>query len=346
MKKYFAWFVGTCPYFLFFSMLLSMFFFYANYVCLLALVIFLMLCPVSIASAYLFVKRVNVSCDVDLKRVEKNQSFVVKITAENFSFAVVGNFKVNVVMKHSGAGKAYYQEISMPVPVHGKEEISVEISSPFCGNVWVGIENIEVTSIFNFVTLPKDVIAGKQVLIMPEIVRLEIPLTMEKRRGENFELLQKGNDTTEILGVREYVVGDLWQNIHWKLSAKKEELFVKEYSAPEGTAPTVLLEFPHSNSFATMENVLELYLAVVQSLQCCQACFIENGEFVEVMVTSSEQYEELLGRVLTLEEEQSRVLDYLQREGNFDVLYVCTKEVLQGQDTIFAKKGEAVAVWL
>ena len=121
MKKYAAWVVGTCPYFLFFSMLLSMFFFYVNYACLLALVIFLMLCPVSIASAYLFVNRVKVSCDVDLKQVEKNQAFVVKVTAENFSFTVAGNFKVNVVMKHSGADKVYYEEISMPVPVHGKE---------------------------------------------------------------------------------------------------------------------------------------------------------------------------------------------------------------------------------
>jgi hypothetical protein len=40
----------------------------------------------------------------------------------------------------------------------------------------------------------------------------------------------KGNDTSEIFEIRNYRSGDRPQQIHWKLSAKEQELMVKEFA--------------------------------------------------------------------------------------------------------------------
>ena len=47
-------------------------------------------------------------------------------------------------------------------------------------------------------------------------------------RPESTESSAKGSDFSEIGQVREYIPGDSLKDIHWKLSAKKEALMVKE----------------------------------------------------------------------------------------------------------------------
>ena len=41
------------------------------------------------------------------------------------------------------------------------------------------------------------------------------------------ESKKKGYDFSEVTGIREYIPGDKLQNIHWKLSAKKDILMVR-----------------------------------------------------------------------------------------------------------------------
>ena len=49
-----------------------------------------------------------------------------------------------------------------------------------------------------------------------------------------------GYDNSELFQVREYRPGDRIQNIHWKLTAKQEELMVKEHALPKA-CPVILL---------------------------------------------------------------------------------------------------------
>jgi len=47
-----------------------------------------------------------------------------------------------------------------------------------------------------------------------------------------YDDFQSGNDKSEVFDVREFREGDRMQSIHWKLSAKSEELLVREDSQP------------------------------------------------------------------------------------------------------------------
>ena len=51
---------------------------------------------------------------------------------------------------------------------------------------------------------------------------------------EEYEPWKTGNDASYIREIREYRPGDKPRSIHWKLSAKKEQLLVKEYGQPVG----------------------------------------------------------------------------------------------------------------
>ena len=53
---------------------------------------------------------------------------------------------------------------------------------------------------------------------------------------------KKGTDNSEIFGIKEYADGDSTRSIHWKLSSKHDEIYVKEYSLPTSNSIYLLLE--------------------------------------------------------------------------------------------------------
>lgn len=50
-----------------------------------------------------------------------------------------------------------------------------------------------------------------------------------------------GDDTSEVFDVKTYQPGDKISKIHWKLSARSEELYIKQFSFPLGAAVVVFL---------------------------------------------------------------------------------------------------------
>ena len=59
--------------------------------------------------------------------------------------------------------------------------------------------------------------------------------------AEVYDDLRGGADNSQVFQIRSYQQGDRLQNIHWKLSAKSEELMVREHSQPKGCAIVLLL---------------------------------------------------------------------------------------------------------
>ena len=58
----------------------------------------------------------------------------------------------------------------------------------------------------------------------------------------------KGDDVSQISQIRNYIPGDKLQNIHWKLSAKNEELQVKEFSKPYSDEVTLLVDLSQNGT--------------------------------------------------------------------------------------------------
>ena len=64
--------------------------------------------------------------------------------------------------------------------------------------------------------------------------------------AEIYDDFHPGDDPSEIFGVREFRAGDKMQSIHWKLSAKSDDLLVRENSQPKACPLVFLLEPPNS----------------------------------------------------------------------------------------------------
>ncbi len=103
-------------------------------------------------------------------------------------------------------------------------------------------------------------------MIMPEINQVPLTLGEGVRNffGETvaYDEFQSGDNPEEIFDVREFRDGDKLQRVHWKLTARLDEIMVKEHSLPK-TCPIVLLLPPGSS---IIEEELELAAGLSFSL--------------------------------------------------------------------------------
>ena len=78
-------------------------------------------------------------------------------------------------------------------------------------------------------------------VICPMGIRLSEAVRNFAGEAEVYDSVRSGTDQSETLKLRPFQDGDKLRNIHWKLSAKAEELIVREDSMPRGCPVVVLV---------------------------------------------------------------------------------------------------------
>jgi hypothetical protein len=112
-------------------------------------------------------------------------------------------------------------------------------------------------------------------MILPEILLLENSISDYSDLGldsEKFSNTKPGDDPSEIFAVREYKDGDKPSKIHWKLTAKANELMVKDYSLPLADSFLILTDTYIPNS----DRKAEIYDTEIQLVASVSNLFLEN----------------------------------------------------------------------
>lgn len=116
-----------------------------------------------------------------------------------------------------------------------------DIQPVHCGLIQIQIEEIRV---YDYIGLFSARLRGpfmeRYVSVLPNVYPLKTAVELQQsagREGWQEDVAAKpGSDTQEIFDTRFYQRGDTLHNIHWKLSAKADDLLVKEFSMPLDTA--------------------------------------------------------------------------------------------------------------
>lgn len=91
--------------------------------------------------------------------------------------------------------------------------------------------------------------------------------------ASSFSKAKSGDDPSEVFGIREYRPGDRIRSIHWKLSSKREQLLVREFSLPENRFVLLLVEtgIPEAADFPSPAAARDTLLKAAASLSA-QLC--------------------------------------------------------------------------
>lgn len=129
------------------------------------------------------------------------------------------------------------------------ENFWIEYSEKFFtrGIYDIGTIEVQVHDLFGIMTLHIRRSLGIQLKVYPALYRVSTENTGNDIFMDMININAKRENQYMISDIRKYVTGDSTKKIHWKVSARHNELFVRKYESTSGISIVVLADFSRSN---------------------------------------------------------------------------------------------------
>lgn len=276
---------------LFLILIIICVFFYILYVwnfSLILLIIFVTLPVVMFVTTLITKHMIKAEFAVQNKTTPKNSSFPVQLCVTNKSIFPIGKAEAHIEYYNIFNNQINEFELLFPVQARNTQRITFQLSSKYCGILKIRSAYIDIYDplrIFRFRT-GKNVQA--EIAVMPEIHEVNGAISYTDRESEESSVFSEstaGDDPSEIFDLRDYINGDKLNRIHWKLSSKKDELIVKEYSMPVDV-PCML--FLNLKCYEDSEYTLPVFDTLVETLISISQFMIENERIHTVVYYNAE----------------------------------------------------------
>lgn len=180
-----------------------------------------------------------------------------------------------------------FQSMHFDLPIHFERAGVYEISLSH-------ITTYDYLHIFRF---DRNLSVRKELIIYPK--QLEAPAFDRAVFGEGFDEFEetnaKGNVSSNVTDLREYIPGDRLQQIHWKLSAKVDKWMIKENESTATNQFTLLVELylptPESDFLEkSLSNAYSLAGAMVQAGEVFffMAYSEKSHDFIQICIRCQE----------------------------------------------------------
>ena len=205
-------------------------------------------------------------------------------------------------LHHSMEQGEYTHEVSFTILPKQEQERVLTLSFDYCGLFRAELFEIRTSSLFNLLGSKRKADSIAEVVVLPSPIETDdsaLENTSFPDNGEEVtEESGKGDDRSEIFEIRDYKPGDELQTIHWKLSAKTDDLMVKEFSEPVSEQFTVYLE-QSFRSLSELNAFFDVAFTMIsffrqQKLRFSVAYVREDGETVQMVVQREEDIIQLL----------------------------------------------------
>lgn len=212
-------------------------------------------------------KKFNLHMECLHQTAEKNQKVPIRIIAENESKVFPMYFRLYFKIENTLTGEKTKYKTFRIAGRDSRKVITIHVSASDCGYMDVSLKKVRIYDLFTLFSVPKKVKERISVRILPELHLLPIEITRKTRDfisdADEYSTRESGDDPAEIYQIREYKEKDSIHDIHWKLSAKSDELMVKERGKALGSSVLIWVNTAAKN---ISPDILEIIASVSLSL--------------------------------------------------------------------------------
>lgn len=196
--------------------------------------------------------KLRIIIDAPLNITEYHKKIPVHIVIYNYSKLPTG--KISIQLSESYALKpkkkktVFYSSVAgkRSGQAYAKAEIHASWQPQYVGKAVVRLKKARCFDLLGVLALPlpkKSYQSSEKVTVLPEIFPVPVETGMRSREfameQERYLLADAEEYSAEQFQIREYRQGDRLRSIHWKLSAKEDELMVREF-LPKAGCPVLL----------------------------------------------------------------------------------------------------------
>lgn len=218
---------------------------------------------------------------------ERTQKYPVRLIIENKTFIPLTRCKIIVQIISGSSKKVRKIKIKSFCAARTNETCEFWVDCPDCEIVSMKIKKAYIYDIFNIFCIWSRFNSANMLIVMPHLPDLDVmgkmAYVINNEESMVYSDKKPGDDPTEIFAIRGYNGGDKIRNIHWKLSSKKDNLMVKDYSLPLREDDTVVIDIFKQNKDAVdnRNELFDLFYGLVYALTKrgygFNACFYKDG---------------------------------------------------------------------
>ena len=197
----------------------------------------------------------------------------------------------------------------------------VRLHFPSRGIYPLGRITVTVWDLFRIARYQKDIDTGLTVKVYPRLhtIRGLFPGASDIYR-DTYASHGKNENQYTMQDIRSYRDGDSLKRVHWKVSAKRGELFVKNYEKVTGTETALFIDMHEGNygyGEEAEERIIDTALSIVHSMikrHVEMNVYINAAHDMHFLVHSSQGFEDLMEYCLTQKSDGAMdFLEFLQR---------------------------------
>lgn len=241
------------------------------------LMVFLFSMPVILFALNVYISRkLKISFVQPMHKAVGRSAVVLEILVENPTIFPVANLEIFI--EHQSAieskNKNNITKINLPLISKESQSLKLNIASIHLGKIDLKIKKCRI---YDFLRLFKFKVRGKAfedalretiLFVYPQYSLMENTVSDYSGYGiesDEYSPDKKGDDPSQIFGLHEYIEGDKPNRIHWKLTAKQDQVMVKEYSHMMTYAVNIFVNL-NTGSAKEYDAVIEGALSVSMML--------------------------------------------------------------------------------
>ena len=147
-----------------------------------------------------------------------------------------GRTELTIECRNVLLGTTEHMKASLAPSVARHERFLLPLNTQLCGHVALSVTSARATDIMGFsgMSIPNAATATSYTVYpaLTEITAQTERTSYTNLSGVEYDRQHKGQDRTEVFEVRDYHDGDSLKSVHWKLSARFDDLLVREPSRP------------------------------------------------------------------------------------------------------------------
>ena len=253
------------------------------------LMVFMFTMPVLMFLLDLYLSRkVKVFFTQQVQRTTSKSPLRLEVVVSNPTIFPIANLEILLEYNSAVDKGKNTAKINTPIMPRESHSMQLNVASLHLGAIDFKIKKCRV---FDFLRLFKFKLRGSQykqcmkdttIFVFPQYSRLENAVSDYSAFGmesDEYSQDKKGDDPSQIFDIHEYIEGDKPNRIHWKLSAKQDQVMVKDYSLPMTFAITIFINLNTDsarNYDAIIESALSISMLLTERMAAHSICWYDN----------------------------------------------------------------------
>lgn len=271
---------------------------------LLAVMVLLVMWPViSLAGLLYLAKGIHVRMGMGQGRACMGDTVLLVCCLQNSSWWLALDAEWRLQFDNMFWGEQSERSLFMPVRLHEEEVLTLPLQITDLGHFRISSNSLMLQDIMGLIRIRIPAHQTREIDVIPKTgpqIRDQVEGYMSGL-SETEESTEKGNDFAEVSDIREYVPGDRIRDIHWKLSAKKDILMVKERISMAGSEMALVLRLGEEKKLAEQVLTYAFHLGqafVEQHIPVCLILWNQNlYQWDENRFSTVEEMEESFCRI-------------------------------------------------